>query len=147
MSETQEVCPVVLRRGESGVEVLAYVHPSLGRQFVTGSMAKSEPPEPAARRVLRQQSGVSWAGPMNFIGALPIGEAPTLWHLFLIASDGLQETWTHTMSADGALVHGFFWLPLDAPLDEDWHADFVTLHNILTACKSDLERLFEAGRD
>ncbi len=80
----EKACPVVTRPGAGAPEVLAFVHPLAGRQFVKGSVEPNEPPQLAAARELFEESGLVVPEPMTFLGALEIGDDRILWHVSTI---------------------------------------------------------------
>ena len=124
MKPACKACPVVLRGRNGNLEVLAFVHPTAGKQFVKGTVAAGERPHDAAVRELREESGLRATGPLTPLGRLDIGAARTVWHFFLYRSSGLPETWSHRTEDDFGHTFAFFWHPLASPLDRDWHPDF-----------------------
>jgi len=52
MSKIEKACPVVLRVSKEILEVLAFIHPSAGKQFVKGTIENGETPQQAAEREL-----------------------------------------------------------------------------------------------
>ena len=59
MTYMNKVCPVVVRLCDGRREVLAFVHPVAGKQFVKGTIESGENPLDAARRELREESGLN----------------------------------------------------------------------------------------
>lgn len=139
-----KVCPVVLRAGTQGIEALAHLSPDTGCRYVVGAPRAGEAAAAAARRLLKEASGIAWGGPLTPMGSLPIGDAPDVWDVYLIMGGALPETWTYS-PAGGTRSVGFFWQPLDAELSDQWHADFHDLHAVLTACQGDIAALI-AGK-
>ncbi|WP_222034522.1 NUDIX domain-containing protein [Rhizobium leguminosarum] len=58
MLKLEKTCPVVTRRMNQGLEILAFTHPSAGNQFVKGTVEEGERPQDAAARELREESGL-----------------------------------------------------------------------------------------
>jgi hypothetical protein len=117
----QKAVPVLLRQ-RGGVEVLAFVHPAHGRQLIVGSMAEGESAAAAGLRELFGVSGVEGARISGEFGAEPIGGST--WHFLRAATPELPEDWVHATA--GGQTHAFFWQPLDAVDEEEWHPDFVS---------------------
>ncbi|MFK0166273.1 NUDIX domain-containing protein [Rhizobium sp. NPDC090279] len=124
MSKVQKACPIVFRKLDRGSAVLAFVHPSAGRQFVKGSIETGETPLGAAERELWEESGLTACSPMAFLGQREIGPDRQLWHFFKWQVLGLPETWQHQTVDDYGHSFAFFWHPLDRPLDRHWHPIF-----------------------
>jgi 8-oxo-dGTP pyrophosphatase MutT (NUDIX family) len=129
MSKVQKACPVVYRRRDSGPEVLAFVHPSAGKQFVKGSIEVGEAPLDAAKRELLEESGLIVHAPIASLGRCEIGPDRQLWHFFGWQASGLPDTWQHETADDQGHTFAFFWHPLGLPLDQDWHPIFHEAHN------------------
>ena len=125
----QKVCPVVYRRHASDVEVLAFAHPSAGKQFVKGTIEPSEAPLAAAKRELWEESGLTAQSPMALLGQCEIGPDRQLWHFFGCQAVGLPDTWQHLTADDHGHTFAFFWHPIDLPLDQDWHPIFHEAFN------------------
>lgn len=119
-----KVCPVVFRRAGGGVDLLAFVHPCADRQFVKGSVNPGEPLEQAAKRELHEESGLRPGGRALYLGEACIGDPPAPWHFFAFEMNGLPETWLHETEDDKGHIFSFFWQPLEAPLDANWHSIF-----------------------
>jgi 8-oxo-dGTP pyrophosphatase MutT (NUDIX family) len=116
-----KACPVVLRlRG--GVEVLAFRHPEAGLQIVKGTIERGETPEQAAVRELAEEAGIDDARASGRFGSLEIGE--DTWHFVRIQTGDLPERWVHPCKDDGGHDFAFFWHPLDAEADGQWHDSF-----------------------
>lgn len=120
----EKACPVVVRRRGSRLDVLAFDHPSAGKQFVKGTIEPGESPIAAAARELREESGLAIASAMTFLGAHRIGPERQLWHFFRYAASGLPDAWQHATADDHGHIFSFFWHPLDMPLNQDWHPVF-----------------------
>ena len=124
MNPTEKACAIVLRLKNDKPEVLAFVHPSAGKQFVKGTIEAGESPLQAAIRELREESGLQPDMPLISIGTLPIGDSHQRWHFFKCMSLGLPENWSHQTEDDFGHKFAFFWHPLRKPLDQDWHPNF-----------------------
>jgi len=134
MLNVQKACPIVTRSSGGGLEVLAFVHPLAGRQFVKGTIEKGETPSDAAKRELFEESGLVCPGPMELVGSAPIGPDQTTWHFYVWHSTGLLDTWSHATKDDQGHTFIFFWHPLDLPLDESWHPTFHEVYYFLAGC-------------
>ena len=124
MLNVQKACPVVTRTTDRGLEVLAFLHPLAGRQFVKGTIEKGETPSDAAKRELFEESGLSCPDPMEPLGKAPIGPDEATWHFYRWHSTGLLDTWSHATKDDHGHMFTFFWHPIDVPLDESWQPTF-----------------------
>jgi len=120
----EKACPVVTRASERGLEVLAFMHPSAGNQFVKGTIEKGEQPRNAAKRELLEESGLVCPYAMEPLGILPIGLDRTLWHFFAWRSTGLPDRWRHATEDDFGHTFAFFWHPIKSPLNGNWHPIF-----------------------
>lgn len=120
----EKACPVVFRIREERMEVLAFTHPSAGKQFVKGSIQTGERPRVAAERELREESGLRLQSPMMFLGKHEIGEDLTPWHFFACQPADLPDVWQHATEDDHGHTFSFFWHPVDRPLDGNWHPVF-----------------------
>ena len=124
MLNIQKACPVVTRTTDRGLEVLAFLHPLAGRQFVKGTIEKGETPSDAAKRELFEESGLVCPEPMEPLDRAPIGPDQTTWHFYRWHSTGLFDTWSHATKDDHGHTFTFFWHPIDLTLDESWHPTF-----------------------
>jgi len=129
----QKACPVVTRVKESGLEVLAFVHPLAGNQFVKGTIEVGEQPSIAARRELLEESGLACPLPMELLGSAPIGSDRTLWYFFLWHSAGLPDAWSHATADDYGHRFEFFWHPINLPLGESWHPIFLEAFHFISS--------------
>ena len=119
---SDKVWPIVVRHNGGKPEVLAFSHPSAGKQFVKGTIEPEESPLDAAIRELREESGIRSEAPMRHLGILSVGESH--WHFYECRISGLPEAWLHQTEDDFGHSFAFFWHPLDDPLDADWHPMF-----------------------
>lgn len=116
----RKALPVLLRQ-RGGVEVLAFVHPTSGRQLIAGSVGAGENAAAAALRELFGASGVDGARVAGEFGVEPIGG--TDWHFLRTVAPELPEAWAHP--AGNGREHAFYWQPLDEVDEAEWHPDFV----------------------
>lgn len=119
-----KVCPVVHRRINGVLEILAFRHPTAGKQFVKGSVEDGEPLAVAALRELREESGYRPDAAPRFLGQASIGAPATPWSFFAVEASGLPENWDHQTEDDLGHVFSFFWHPVALDLDDDWHPTF-----------------------
>tara|TARA_R110002072_G_scaffold36301_4_gene107012 strand:- start:2501 stop:2917 length:417 start_codon:yes stop_codon:yes gene_type:complete len=116
-----KACPVVLRRVSSGVELLAFKHPLAGCQLVKGTVETDENLPAACSRELFEESGII-AKSGRFIGALAVGYDRQIWGFYnMLYDQPLPDTWDYFTQDGGGLLFSFFWLPLPAILNNDWH--------------------------
>lgn len=124
MRKVEKACAVVSRTSRNGLEVLAFTHPSAGKQFVKGTIEPGEPAGQAAERELREESGLTIRSPMVFLGTQAIGADAVPWHFFGYHERGLPDAWTHVTEDDCGHTFAFFWHRIGLPLDRDWHPIF-----------------------
>ena len=96
----QKVCPVVFRVSTGGVDILAFRHPSAGKQFVKGSINDGETSIEAAIRELKEESGITAGSDLFAIGQASIGEPSNDWLFFAAEGAGLSERWEHQTEND-----------------------------------------------
>lgn len=130
-ARSDKACPVIYRRRDDRIEVLAFRHPTAGLQFVKGSIEPGEDPETAARRELKEESGISLADPMAFIGAHRLGEQQRLWYFYLTEVADLPDRWSHQTEDDDGHVFDFFWHPLSENLTVEWHPLFHEMFSVI----------------
>jgi 8-oxo-dGTP pyrophosphatase MutT (NUDIX family) len=96
-----KVCPVVLRKTDHVVEILAFAHPLAGNQLVKGTIEPGESIQDAALRELSEESGIEalinrdlgvWSSDFDnqvwaFVECAPIRICP--------------DSWTHHAPDDG----------------------------------------------
>lgn len=121
MGKQDKACPVVTTARGGAIEVLAFVHPLAGRQFIKGTIEPGEAPDLAAIRELREESGLVMSAP-TYLGNTEIGEEHQSWHFFHRSMSDLPDGWDW-QTDEGHRFH-FFWHPLGAPLDTRWHPIF-----------------------
>lgn len=124
MTQIHKVCPVVLRTGDGRREVLAFSHPVAGKQFVKGTIETAEAPCLAARRELREESGLDAPQALLSLGIAAIGVSRQPWHFFKWTSAGLPDSWSHQTQDDYGHRFEFFWHPLHLQLCKEWHPMF-----------------------
>src|SRR5262249_25687445 len=93
-------------------------------QFVKGTIEQQEHPQDAAKRELREESGLASRSTMEPLGTREIGPDRTLWHFYTWHSSGLPDRWHHATEDDFGHTFEFFWHPIGLPLDESWHPIF-----------------------
>lgn len=131
----KKVCPVVFRIRGGEIEVLAFRHPSAGKQFVKGGIEGNETSLHAALRELEEESGIKAEAPILNIGRASVGSA--VWHFLAFEIDGIPEHWDHKTHDDFGHVFSFFWHPLAADLDGEWHLQF---HETFAVIRGSLKR-------
>lgn len=129
-----KVCPVITRVSGGRLEILAFEHPSAGKQLVKGSIEAGESPMLAAARELEEESGVR-ASDFAPVGETRIGG--TLWYFFAAHVSGLADAWEHQTMDDHGHQFRFFWHPLDQAPDKEWHRQF---HEALAFIRQALTR-------
>jgi 8-oxo-dGTP pyrophosphatase MutT (NUDIX family) len=85
----EKTCPVILRTIDGRRQVLAFVHPIAGCQFVKGSITSGETPDHAARRELFEESGIGFHTAFGAAHQCIVGPERQVWHLFLAEMTGL----------------------------------------------------------
>jgi 8-oxo-dGTP pyrophosphatase MutT (NUDIX family) len=104
--------------------VLAFVHPVAGKQFVKGTIKSGENPLDAARRELREESGLNAPSALISLGIQVIGGNRQRWYFFEWISTGIPDAWSHQTEDNHGHTFLFFWHPLDLQLDNEWHPIF-----------------------
>ena len=132
MHLAEKVCPVIYRCNAGSWEVLAFRHPVAGNQFVKGTIEVGEAPADAARRELKEESGIDAATHFQFLGQQVIGKPPVLWNFFACQLQGLDDSWDFETEDDHGHLFSYFWSPLEAQLDHHWHPIF---HEALAAIR------------
>lgn len=121
---TEKVCALPYRETSGRLEVLSFLHPFAGRQFVKGTLEVGEPPTIGASRELREESGLSPAASPILLGQDMIGSPPVRWHFYAFETRELPDGWGHWTEDGGGLLFSFFWHPLERDLDAEWHPIF-----------------------
>lgn len=132
MIKIEKACPVVTRKIDRDIQVLAFTHPSAGNQFVKGTVEVGEHPQDAAVRELREESGLLAPFVMTELGSRAIGADHVVWHFFVWHSSGLPDSWHQEAEDDYGHTFSFFWHPLRAPLNDDWHPNFHQAFEFIT---------------
>lgn len=117
---------------DSRGRLLVFDHPEDGgMQLPKGTVEPGESPDDAVRRELLEESGIAYAGALQFLGTMErdceagvegnVHRHAQRWHVYLMRADGvLPETFEHVASGspeEDGLVFRFRWLAPDAPLD------------------------------
>lgn len=126
MREKQKAIAYIFRNNKT--EILVFDHrdiPEAGTQVVGGTIEANEDFKEALAREIFEESGLIIHPSMM----IKIGEStyhrqdtPELnhRHYFSIETEGLPETWQHTVESSGldnGMVFEFFWLPLKEAKD------------------------------
>ena len=121
-----KVCPVVLRRVGSAVEILAFEHPIAGYQLVKGTIEPGESIDIAALRELAEESGIEGAIVTQNLGIWSSGFEGQVWVFVECApNQTCPESWVHHAPDDGGHAFRFFWHPLFGSVDSNcWHSLF-----------------------
>ncbi|WP_159657767.1 NUDIX hydrolase [Vibrio atypicus] len=111
-----KVCPVVLRKSGSTVELLLFEHPLAGVQLVKGTLEmKDSAVESAALRELEEESGISKVSSTKYLGSWESGFQNQLWHFVLCEiSENLPNNWRFYTQDDGGHEFSFFWHKLES---------------------------------
>ncbi|WP_017445762.1 NUDIX hydrolase [Gayadomonas joobiniege] len=120
----KKVCPVVLRSGNEGYEVLAFKHPIAGYQIVKGTIEENERAEIAGIRELMEESGIH-GEIANYLGAWDSGYQNQVWEFYVMSvTSHLPNEWEFYTEDDGGHNFSFFWQPLNEKLNDQWHPLF-----------------------
>lgn len=123
-----KVCPVVVRNGRKGLEILAFEHPCGDFQLVKGTVEAGEKLDQAARRELEEEAGLrarTISPPLSVFDQLVpssdgTGEEWQRWHVLLAEPERPpKETWSHDARGseeEQGLVFRFFWQPSSGDL-------------------------------
>ena len=121
-----KACPVVVRRGPLGDEVLVFRHPTAGVQLVKGTIEAGESPGAAALRELAEEAGLVDAELGHSLGVWESGFESQVWEFFEVEVHGaLPERWRHHAPDDGGQEFNFHWHPLAENPSSEWHSLFV----------------------
>lgn len=96
-----KACPVVVREGEHGLEVLAFIHPLAGKQIVKGGVEIGELPENAALRELAEESGITNCTSTTLAGKSTQTSDGQTWYFVVCESPTRSDTWTFFTADDG----------------------------------------------
>lgn len=105
---TEKVFPLLFRKIEENTELLAFRHPSAGKQFVKGTIEANESPQEAAVRELREESGVVLQDPLEYLGETIMPRHRQYWYFFIAEAVGLPSQWEHQTEDDFGHKFSFF---------------------------------------
>lgn len=127
MKFTDKACPVLLRRREGRLQILAFRHPLAGPQLVKGTVEEDEEARVTVLRELAEESGIDDARLIEPLGQLILGGERQRWHIFLCGvTRSLPDDWVHYTTDGGGHNFAFFWHDLDAMPGDDWYPSFRT---------------------
>lgn len=125
-----KACPIVLRKKEGITEILAFMHPSLGRQLVKGTIEENEPPADAAIRELAEESGLIASDLPLYLGQSTKLPDANHWYFYTCKVEKqIPDEWSFYTEDDGGLLFRFFWHNLEREPDGSWHPLF---HEVLS---------------
>jgi 8-oxo-dGTP pyrophosphatase MutT (NUDIX family) len=129
-----KACPVVVRRGPSGDQLLVFRHPEAGVQLVKGTIERGEDPAGAALRELAEESGIRDACVIRNLGTWDAGYDRQVWaFLEMNVADVLPQEWTHRTNDAGGLEFSFFWHPFSIRPSNEWHRVHVDAFNYVAS--------------
>ena len=137
---TKKAFPLLFRKNKGNLELLAFRHPLAGNQFVKGTIEMDESPEEAARRELREESGVVIEHFLEYLGETAMPQYKQYWYFFITETADLSSKWEHQTEDDFGHKFSFFWHPLSSELNGSWHNLFHDAFQFLEA----RVRLFQA---
>lgn len=113
--------PVVLRRPQGALELLAFAHPLAGRQLVKGAIEPGESAAHAAVRELHEEAGLEGRALVH-LANWDSGHEGQIWsfHLCELSADP-GDAWVHRCADDGGHEFAFFWQRLDDTCLAGWH--------------------------
>jgi 8-oxo-dGTP pyrophosphatase MutT (NUDIX family) len=116
-----KACPIVLRRQQSALSIMAFTHPTAGKQLVKGTIELNESPADAAVRELWEEAGVRGTVAQD-LGIWDSGRRHQFWSFHLCSpTDPLPDVWSHHCADGGGHLFEFFWQPLHVTPSEGWH--------------------------
>jgi 8-oxo-dGTP pyrophosphatase MutT (NUDIX family) len=121
-----KVCPIVLRKSGSTLELLVFEHPLADVQLIKGTLELTDSSvESAALRELEEESGISKVSSTKYLRSWESGFQNQLWHFVLCeVSESLPNNWTFYTQDDGCHEFNFFWHKLGGYLEFDCHKVF-----------------------
>ena len=120
-----KACPVVLRRVDSTIELLAFQHPIAGKQIVKGTIEPGENIESACERELIEESGLKIKSDF-YLGSWNSGYKNQVWGFCKMQmTETVPDQWIYHTDDGGGLEFMFFWQSLDTKLSREWHPLFV----------------------
>ena len=124
MNFADKACPVVFR-DSSMRQILAFEHPTSGRQLVKGHIEPGENACVAALRELAEEAGIDDLAIATDLGTWHSGHKGHIWSLQLCTfKSQLPETWTHYCADDGGHEFKFFWHDVDSDADAAWRPEY-----------------------
>lgn len=134
----------VVRHGENGPELLVFDHRDAGTQIPKGRVDEDETHREAARRELREESGLDLE-PTVFIARIEyefdhpytgerVVENGYIW--LFEAPNRIEESWVHVPEEEG-VAFSYRWLSLDGPAVERVHPHFA---DVVRITKSFIDR-------
>jgi len=122
---TDKACPVLLRRQEGRLQILAFRHPKAGCQIVKGTVEEDEEPRQTVLRELGEESGIDDARVIEPLGQLLFQKDKQRWHLFLCQVERiLPDAWEHFTTDGGGHNFAFFWHDLHEVPGDEWYPMF-----------------------
>lgn len=121
-----KVCPVVLRKSGSNLELLVFEHPLADVQLIKGTLELTDSSmESAALRELVEESGISKVSSTKYLRSWESGFQNQLWHFVLCeVSESLPNNWSFYTQDDGGHEFNFFWHKLGGCLEFECHKVF-----------------------
>lgn len=133
-TQVEKVCPVVLRVGASGLEILIFDHPIAGSQLIKGTLGPGESVGVAALRELAEESGISSGVLDRDLGRSFDIVADEIWHFVLIGWSGLADQWDFETQDDHGHRFSFGWWPINLTASQNWDPRYIrALHHIHAA--------------
>lgn len=120
-----KACPVVLREGTEGTEILVFEHPLAGIQIVKGTIEPGETEQAAALRELAEESGLRDGRVIRTLGQSADIDDGQVWTFVLVEARNLPNAWVFHTLDDGGHDFAFFWHQLNAEPDARWHPIFL----------------------
>ena len=126
--------PIVLRKKNNQLELLAFKHPKGGSRLVKGGIKKGEPLEKACVRELEEESGIQ-AQVVRQLGVWDSNFKKQVWGFCLMHYQGYQpDKWDFETKDDGGHIFSFYWQPLNGQLDDSWNEVYTNaFHYIKSA--------------
>jgi|GEM_PF-500113 len=123
----QKVLAYLVRFPEGVPQVAVFDHvdaPEAGTQVPAGTLEEGESPEAACLREVAEESGVTSARVLRFVGTYDYTHRARRElhrrHVFLLSAPGdLPDTWTHSVTGPGedrGMPFRYFWLPPEEAL-------------------------------
>ncbi|UAB73950.1 NUDIX domain-containing protein [Vibrio sp. SCSIO 43132] len=120
-----KACPLVLRQGSKGFEILVFRHPLAGVQLVKGTIEPTDASiEQAALRELAEESGIEDVSRVSYLNEWSSGYEGQVWYFVLCDCNALPEQWTFYTQDDGGHEFEFYWHSLSDSLSSQSHPVF-----------------------